>query len=514
MAYLQSEMSNWDPKDQAPNAAPQAEAAPTADASGETATPTEAPRGAETPPLSPRARETESEARRIAPELDSLIDTQEAIEEIDDQDAKDKLGEALYREIVARAESMGKKKEAMEQVAELLKNTDKIFPAETRQAFAELEQTKEDDAQAWSRIMERKREINASLCEPLIQGHLNAADVLALIPNGIKIDKAGTTAMEASQAQGYEGKIHYDFDKGSIIIPAETLKDQPAGVPAGERFNWKQLMNHEISHPLVDRVLIDQKDSELIEEMKSAEAAESKNPLIAEARKILDAAEKIADSQPQHIRNVLKAYLENKARIESGQDEDKDAQLAKLRLSYAIEIITDYTAIFLRSDGTPASFFQKCLDTADKSALAGYLAKAIGQETTSTEAIYRLQTISQKLAAEGNNPDFIQKLESAAPGVTELFRIYETFYKAIKEKFGENAEKIKGKVSEFNLRERDLGYEDDEFYDGGGYYDAPLGTTPDNKGKTGNSKEDGVIAAAKNLMTTYADNILGAVGIS
>lgn len=382
----------------------------------------------------------------------------------------------LYKKIKDVLEKqLGQDTESMDQTAELLTKLPELF----KQVDDKIKELAEDKVN-YSKIHEKRVDMIKAICEPILDGHITDSDAASLV-NGIEIvNKDDPTKQKLFEdvgiKSGYEGVAFYSNEDHKIYIFDKTLGDKYPGFKDG--LDVKHLMTHEMSHGIVES------------------AVKYNKTLVEEAKKIVKNAKALvsifADSQSQHIRNSLNSVvsaetdfakyfadeLSKKPAYSTLSDEQKnqyeEAEKVKFvkdrEIQVAAEILTEYTAMYLESDGSIEDFVLTCLKKSDPESIKSYLGEKFSLQRIN--AINKITDINTKKTL----------LKDLGEGFSELSATYKVFYDEIKSVMASS----KGNFAELTSGKNN---EEDPFgeFSGYGYMDGSggFGKQEANNGKAG-----------------------------
>jgi len=208
-----------------------------------------------------------------------------------------------------------------------------------------------------------------------------------------------------------------------------------------------------------------------------------------QADKIIERAEKIddsfPDSQSQHIRTNLNNVKNAKSDFETYFANEKEFQalteeqrqqikptkeqefINGRKIRAKVEILADYTALYLQSDGSIEDFVMTCLKKTDQEALKSYLGENFDKVKLSN--LNRISRRETKLA----------KMNELGEKFPTLINTYLAFYNEIKRTLTSS----KGKFAETNEEDEDLDLLG-EYY-GGGFMDGPAGFSSEGQSEYG-----------------------------
>lgn len=305
----------------------------------------------------------------------------------------------------------GAEDENLAEVAELVSSLPKVF-----EAFdGRIGELAGQAGYSKEKLTEMRTKIIFGLCDSVMNGHLKAHDVINLCGESIGVvSKQNPSAKVQKMVAegGYDAILYFDGEEKQIYIFEDALADQ---------FNKKEnhldlrhAINHELSHPIVEQ------------------AMEKNSVLNEKAKEIIANAKNLKNCQSRHIRTQLQA-LENidsdfaKA-YPAGTEQQKEAFREVRENRAATEIITDYTGIFLQSDGSIDGFVNTCLEKTDKEGMTEYFSKDNAERATKTLREFN------KTEDQAKKDELIEQFtndEDKAKFI-DLCKIYETFYTEIK----------------------------------------------------------------------------------
>jgi len=318
--------------------------------------------------------------------------------------------------------------EALSQAAELLKALPELF----KQVDFKIEELAKDETR-YKNVRQKRMEIIKGICEPILDGHLTAKDVVALV-SGIEIASKNDPAKKADYermglASGYEGVMCFDAVANKIYIFEDTLVDDFKDEDGDSMtLEIRHMITHEISHSIVE-------SSVKINKILMTKADE----IIAAAK---EEGSVFAESQSQHIRNTLNGIINvdrdfqkyfdanftNSDAFKALPDQQtKDAFEAAKKAEFvenrkaqaAIEIITEYTAMYLESDGSFDDFVLNCVKNIDKTKIEQYFGGEFKAED--------LKQINEEKDPI-KKATLIEELKTQSPKFAKLVEIYQVFF--------------------------------------------------------------------------------------
>ncbi|MFA5926721.1 MAG: hypothetical protein WCT32_05565 [Patescibacteria group bacterium] len=302
------------------------------------------------------------------------------------------------------------------------------FVAENTELFDTLEAKIQELSRKpeYSRIEVKKKTIEICLLQSVVNGHLTKEDLKTVLEGGVRILSNEEISQLAKTEQSYEGIMYYDLGNRALIISESALVDEyrmknaETGQERIIEIDIEHSINHEIAHGIVERGLLTSGEKRARKELREGkEGVEIPPGLLSLAMSVIAAAGEVKEYMVYHSRNVLNG-LEKLGDIPA-----KDRQNAQVNA--AIEIITDYTAIFMQSDGKEENFVAKCLAKTDTDLLVNHLARRFGINETDP-AIVR-QRIGEKINAF-NETDENEKKSILAqyPELAKVNTMFRKFY--------------------------------------------------------------------------------------
>ena len=285
----------------------------------------------------------------------------------------------------------------------------------------------------YTKLKEKKEEVIKALADPVVNGHIEANELVSMIEGGVLL--ASREEMDKLCGAGYEGAMCCDFRNQRIYISTEAMKDSYTtreGKLLKGGIDLRHSINHEISHQITARLL-----------SKNAALAEQAEAIIKGAKN------QDRDLQPTHVRNVLDSLGQVESNFEKLWTEkhkddtepanaelkadEKEAYVTLAKKQAADEIITDYTALYMQSDGSFAGFFEKCFSQ-------------IGNEGKGKFGI-KLRAVNEFYArlsqADGADKEkILNEMKVSLPAFTELSKTYSAFYGEIQKALTERGGKL------------------------------------------------------------------------
>jgi len=299
------------------------------------------------------------------------------------------------------------KKQLVEGCNDNPENIDQVYEPSKKlpQLFAEFDRTVDQLSQnkaEYKKVREKQKEIKKSICLSVINGHLAASDIEAMI-SGIKIvpkpDNMGDVVAE------------WNLESGEIVIFDSALKDTYKG-PDGKKINlnFNHLINHETAHAFTERYLV-------------------KNERLLSLCDRLNENQAILDLQPQHAKKELSKLKNIDADWEMFKQNNhlgltKEQFIIARKTSIAREVITDYTACYMKSDGTLNGFLEKCIAVTDPDAAQsalGVTKQSIEQYLNEKDAVGKQEKL-EVLMENGNLRFFVDTLKIFHQEIERMFK--------------------------------------------------------------------------------------------
>ena len=339
--------------------------------------------------------------------------------------------------------------------------------------------------------------IKKLLIEPLLRGHLSAETLIGMA-HTITVAPREKISAGSKQRFGYAAEMHCDTN-GGITISKEIL-DPSFRLPNGSKMNLRHMITHESAHTAVENLLQARPENE----------AEQKqhDEMLAFAQEVLKLAEMAKEQripQPQHVEKALET-------VSNLQEDFQNAnppltvsfeQFQKKQLAVATrEILTDYSAIYLQSDGSRESFMVEMMNKVKTPSILEYFKSNSGQEISEDE-------VEQQLAELRSTPadQLAGKLESY-PAMKNAFEMYTRAYNMAKN--GLNNDKLK-RCAQIRA---ELGDMEDEDIDG--IWDScdSMGHGDRENASSPNNKQESLAAAAAGIVASAARevDILSGIG--
>lgn len=348
--------------------------------------------------------------------------------------------------------------------------------------------------------LDKKNLIIDGFCLPVLKGHLTAEDVTSIIGR-IALNNSQPIQGEIRASSGYEGVMFYNQENNTVFInPANFAKKYRDEKGRFLTLDLEHMAAHELSHGVASRTVLSDETWQNLEQELSSPNPEFSSEMIKQTKAIIESAEEIKDSQSMHIRNVLETIKnidKDYAKLSSEQKQrfGTAEQYKNRRLTQAaIEIIAEYTALYLESDGSFKDFARNCLCQTWKKETEQYIASSLNiSADTEDEKIALVQKkIQSILTSLSDGSATISIILEQNPGLKRLFNCYKVFYDNIDPAIQEG----KGSLSE---------EEDDEFdfeeYDG--YYDSAGGFEQQEKGGQPSKTDSG----AMTLLDAFANEV-------
>ncbi|OQA04538.1 MAG: hypothetical protein BWY68_00242 [bacterium ADurb.Bin400] len=392
---------------------------------------------------------------------------------------------------------------------------------EMKPVFAGLDQqiTALTSKEGFSKVKEKQKEIIHALCEMTLNGHLTADDVSSSVSK-VVIRPTGNVASSTRRSQGYDSLMTYNPSTRVITISESALADVYMKVDSDTgrktifNLNLRHMINHELSHGLVEFGLVSDEDMKVLGAFARGEKSEIKgSPAILQIRKIIDSAKAMEGFQTQQAIRALRTLDSIDADYERLDEEtkrqhSKEEFRRRREIDVANEILTDYTAAFLRSDGTQQSFFRRCVELTDPDLLADYLNRSmnasegqggIDRQGARANAQKQLSELCDAISRGNIGAD---EVASKYPGVKEMYDNYSIFFNYLKQRLADNKGKFADSIEKYDPEEglESLGWNGHE-----GYGDRPRGQEGQSGG--GSGIKDEVVA----FLSAFGEEVGGGI---
>lgn len=344
---------------------------------------------------------------------------------------------------------------------------------------------------------ETRTKIVVAICEPVIRGHLTPEDITSLVTSIDLYDSSDGVSNSKATAD-YEGFMHYDPSSRTIRVAKEALTGQvKLEDGTSVKLDMRHMILHEVSHGL-DPVI---SPSELLDKAieRKAEAIDSAE--IAELKRILESAREgaVDGYLTMHSINALSGLnnIENDYQAISDEQRQRISpeQYEAYRLKTAVrEVLTDYTAIYLKSDGSMDYFVRKAIDRTSSENFDDFLIKAFNVDNKEV-ARDKFATINTKLD-NGEMSD--GGLQTGYPEIYQMTKTLGLFYGHIDKR----VRAVRGRAEQ--LSEEVDG--DDDFESYGGNPEAPSGFAQP-EGSASKNEAIGWLAQSGELLRAFSDEV-------
>lgn len=354
---------------------------------------------------------------------------------------------------------------------------------------------------------EQEAEIKAYMLEPILRGH--NPEIIGSLPTTVKVVKSEELP-EAETSHGYSGVMFYNPDNNSVVIGYDLL--------GKENLDLRHMITHEIAHPLVEVAFC-------AEMQLDTTRGEIKPEELSFAGKVISMAqesESLGIPQTQHIRTVLKglkednladAYQKRKAEYKGSGKAPTYQEFKNKRLIDAQrEILTDYTAVYLESDGSKDDFVRQFISKLDSHDFREFLTQGIKQKNPEMPDEEITKRVSTELAAfaKMSQEEREKFVETDLVQFAKFKELLGEFYELARERIAKGGENGFGKraeeVSGANKRKNDLASDYDDYW-GGGYYDNASGFGQNNRASGTQGKDAGIIETGKELLGAFASQV-------
>lgn len=310
----------------------------------------------------------------------------------------------------------------LQEVGKLIPKLPKIC----EQFRTKIFELKDTGGPEFSLVENKGREIMMDLLSSVAEGHLTAEDFTRLVSN-VRVK----TRSECPDA-GAEGIMFCDPRTGEITFLTEALVDEFKIENDILNLDFKHMVNHEISHRVVETSL--KYNEKIVQIVQQIAANADLAPLL-----------------PMRIQNALKEYRDHPSRL-------------------CIEIMSDYSSLFITSNGTFRSFFDNCINKAVLAGKSEFIAALQIDDATWDAAV--AQGADAKMALLQSNPKL-----SALVGT----------YKELHREIGKTLKAEKGTLGTREVEYGDGDEESDIYYeDYQGFQQATPGNSGQNQGRSHN----------------------------
>ncbi|HOX41488.1 MAG TPA: hypothetical protein PK263_04800, partial [bacterium] len=306
----------------------------------------------------------------------------------------------------------------------------------------------------YSHASEKRREIILGFCLPVIHGHLTANDVLNVAQEASITENDPSAGVTTS----YKAPMQVKF--GNLIISKAVFLNTFNADDPGFELDLTHMTAHEVSHGITDQLYFEEIPRDNLTAQINEPNPQFSSELIRVARIIIDQSEKVMDMQPKHIRQALLGLNQAQHKYQGFNQKTKDALASQIgvssaeeyedfiRVNTAKEIITDYTAIFLQSDGTFDNFMSETINHAETEAIKKYLGETLSepQEITTEEIIRKLVSLNN-----GDSKDL-------SPKIMELLKYYSIIFRNL----AKDIDGVRGDVKQPAIPNEDIGFDLDD----------------------------------------------------
>ena len=384
----------------------------------------------------------------------------------------------------------------LDQVALLLKELPTIFESFDKK----IEELGKDETK-YKKIKEKRNEILRGFCESVVNGHLTAEDVCTLVKdinvysrdNPPEEEREGIKRMLA--ASGYDVVLCFDPKTKQMTIFEETLTDGKEN----ERLDFKHMVNHEMSHSIVEARMImnETLTDQAVEIIKGV--GELKNSLSEHTRTALRALDNIDRDFDKFFAIKIRKNPDYESLPDPKKEEYKTAEKARFerdRKNILVhEILSEYTAIYLESDGSLDGFVSECIK---KNGIKDpkLVEQAFGIKVEELKAINKADPDKRSALIDRAKKDSPEKF-------AKIVELYLNFYREIRNEIQTN----KGKFSGLAVRgEDDYDFDLSEY---GGGYGEPAGSFNTPSGNQGGNSGEGFWKEFVGFMAAFGEEVGG-----
>lgn len=334
---------------------------------------------------------------------------------------------------------------------------------------------------------EEKSLIQEIICEPILRGHISGETAKSMVSNIKIVDGIGLKE-KFKKSHGYEGIMSCNMRTGEITIAKEALTGEEKAED-GTELDLRQMIIHEMSHVVTEDVFFNKSPETETEKSANAEAQKF-------SREIIELAQQSKQNripQSRHIEVVLDTLsnLPGEAKKAGISDDNYETFKQERESRAAREILTEYTAVFLKSDGTRDGFKGEYVSSVGMKRMTEYLSN--GQENSTETKI----KISEILKSESSQ-EKAEKIKDF-PEMEVALKMYNQFYDMASKYLGED--QIKAAALS---RAQGGKSEGREFVDGGGGF----GVGTENKAEKPEGNNNIATAAAEVFRSTQELDVL------
>jgi hypothetical protein len=328
--------------------------------------------------------------------------------------------------------------------------------------------------------------IQEIVCEPILNGHISGETASSMVKS-VTVMKGDTLKQQSKAQNGYEGIMFCNPRSGEIIIAKEALTGEYKAED-GSELDIRHMIIHEMSHVATEDVFFNKNPQNGQEKEAVTEAQKFSSEIIRLAEH--SKAERIPQSR--HIETVLDMLSNLPQEFQkTGKPQAEYEAFKQQRESLAAkEILTDYTAIYLKSNGERQSFIGEYLSSVGLKRLNEYAASNAtegGADTKNRVAeILRAKTPEEKAQRSQQFPEFKQ-----------AFEMYNRFFDLAEKHLGDD--KIKAAAQ----NRIQSGGENDDYE---GYYD-PGVSSAGNGAEHPASQQENMGAATAEAIKSFAEEV-------
>jgi hypothetical protein len=302
---------------------------------------------------------------------------------------------------------------------------------------------------------DRKKELVCSFAEIILEGHLDAETLAALVS---EVVPAGEAAEGQEEKDGYEGVAFFqkaDGAGGTRVMLLEKFFQQNEN--GDQIYNLAHMLKHEIGHGLVryGELLTADEIGSIVGKARNPEQKQQMPKVSAEIRKILDQARTDQNFQTFHLTTVLKSLHELRNR--QGVTE---AQIQQREIMAANQIMAEKTGIFLSSNGEFDDFLRANIDVTSDENLNNIFGTIDKPEIQAI--IDKITTTDGEKQAEQ-----LRELRHECPGLSRFLESNKVFFDLASERLQDKAH-LKEKIHQNIQNDTEISIDEEDFF---GYYD-------------------------------------------
>lgn len=443
----------------------------------------------EAPPTTPETSEDGSEAAENGSERGETIDQdQETVNEAAKNNTEKEASRVENRSKLKSIFKLIQNAEIDSAVADYQEMVFGVPKEETQKRIESVRQFIKElkiNGQEVSLSEEEIFSIQEIVCEPILNGHISGETAKSMVKS-VTVAKGETLKQQSMAQNGYEGMMFCNPHTGEIIIAKEALTGEYKA-DDGSKLDIRHMILHEMSHVATEDVFFNNNPQNDQQKEAVVETKKFSNEIIQLAQQ--SKGERIPQSR--HIETVLDmlSNLQHEFQKTGKPPEEYESFRQERESLAAKEILTDYTAIYLKSNGERQSFIEEYLNSVGQNKLNEYASSNTAEDgadaKTRVAEILRAKTPEEKAEVSQKFPEFKQ-----------AFEMYNKFFNLAEKHLGDD--KIKA-AAQSRLQS---GKKDDDYE---GYYDH--GVSSKGTGVEYNNQQESMGAAVAGAIESFADEV-------